>query len=111
MGGASRFSFIAHPIFHDKATGLPTQQRVLSPRVRLAMNSYEMLKVLRERFGIDPNDARSESWREFENVKFDFVITLCDKAREACPIWPARCCAFGSLPGHDSPGHSRQRRR
>lgn len=47
-------------------------------------------KVLRERFGIDANDARSKSWKEFENVKFDFVITVCDKARESCPVWPGQ---------------------
>src|SRR5216684_876029 len=48
------------------------------------------LKVLRERFGIDASDARSKSWQEFENVKFDFVITVRDKARETCPVWPGQ---------------------
>jgi len=23
-------------------------------------------------------------------VKFDFVITVCDKARESCPVWPGQ---------------------
>ena len=23
-------------------------------------------------------------------MKFDFVITVCDKAREACPVWPGQ---------------------
>ncbi len=53
------------------------------------VNPYT-LKVLRERFGIDASDARSKSWQEFENVKFDFVITVCDKARETCPVWPGQ---------------------
>ena len=53
------------------------------------VNPYT-LKVLRERFGIDGSDARSKSWQEFENVKFDFVITVCDKARESCPVWPGQ---------------------
>ena len=48
------------------------------------VNPYT-LNVLQKRFGIDANDARSKSWEEFENVKFDFVITVCDKARETCP--------------------------
>src|SRR6266849_6124498 len=48
------------------------------------------LEVRRERFGIDASDARSKSWQEFENVKFDFVITVCDKARETCPVWPGQ---------------------
>jgi arsenate reductase (thioredoxin) len=48
------------------------------------------VKVLRERFGIDASDARSKSWNEFRNVTFDFVITVCDNARETCPIWPGQ---------------------
>src|SRR5262249_45831954 len=53
------------------------------------VNPYT-LKVLRERFGIDAGDARSKSWHEFEQMKFDFVITVCDKARESCPVWPGQ---------------------
>ncbi|RPH67269.1 MAG: arsenate reductase ArsC [Myxococcaceae bacterium] len=48
------------------------------------------LKVLRERFNIEASDARSKSWDEFRDVRFDFVITVCDNARETCPIWPGQ---------------------
>jgi arsenate reductase (thioredoxin) len=48
------------------------------------------LKVLRERFHIDASEARSKSWEEFKGVNFDFVITVCDNARENCPIWPGQ---------------------
>ena len=47
-------------------------------------------KVLRERFGIDASDARSKSWAELEGVQFDLVVTVCDNARESCPIWPGK---------------------
>ncbi|MFP2956502.1 arsenate reductase ArsC [Myxococcus sp. 1LA] len=46
------------------------------------------LRLLRERFRIPAADARSKSWEEFRDVRFDFVITLCEKARESCPVWP-----------------------
>jgi arsenate reductase len=48
------------------------------------------IQTLKESFGIDPTEARSKSWEEFKNVEFDFVITVCDKARESCPVWPGR---------------------
>ncbi len=48
------------------------------------------LRVLREQFQIDPAGARSKSWDEYKDVRFDFVITLCDNARESCPIWPGQ---------------------
>jgi arsenate reductase (thioredoxin) len=48
------------------------------------------LKVLSENLKIDASDARSKSWDEFKYQELDFVITLCDKARETCPIWPGQ---------------------
>ncbi len=48
------------------------------------------LWVLREHYGIDASDARSKSWDEFQGVEFDFVITVCDHAKESCPIFPGR---------------------
>ena len=49
-------------------------------------------KVLRERLKIDASDARSKSWEEFMDagVEFDFVITVCDHAKESCPVWPGQ---------------------
>ena len=46
--------------------------------------------VLREKYDLDAGAARSKSWDEFKGVKFDFVITVCDHAREACPVWPGQ---------------------
>jgi arsenate reductase (thioredoxin) len=48
------------------------------------------VQVLREKYDLDASAARSKSWDEFRGEKFDFVITVCDSAKEACPIWPGQ---------------------
>lgn len=48
------------------------------------------LRVLREVYGINAVDARSKSWEKFRDVQFDHVITVCDNARQSCPIWPGK---------------------
>lgn len=46
------------------------------------------LWVLKDKYDIDASGARSKSWDEYRDVKFDFVITVCDHAKETCPVWP-----------------------
>jgi arsenate reductase (thioredoxin) len=53
------------------------------------VNSYT-IEVLSRHFNIDATQARSKSWEEYRDVKFDFVVTVCDKAKESCPIWPGQ---------------------
>lgn len=38
--------------------------------------------------GIDISAHRSKSVDEFKAADFDFVVTVCDGAKEACPIMP-----------------------
>src|SRR4029078_2970030 len=45
------------------------------------------IQVLKDFYNINASDARSKSWEEFNNVEFDFVVAVCDNARESCPVW------------------------
>ena len=45
--------------------------------------SIETLK----RNGIDSGNHRSKSWDEFKDQQFDLVITVCDAASQACPVF------------------------
>ncbi len=38
--------------------------------------------------GIDASAARSKSVTEFLGQSFDYVVTVCDRARESCPVFP-----------------------
>ena len=54
--------------------------------------------------GIDASSARSKSVHEFIGQPFDYVITVCDQAREACPVFPG---AETSLHwGYDDPAQA-----
>ena len=47
----------------------------------------ETVAVMRE-IGIDVSGQRSKSVDEFAGQEFDYVITVCDTARESCPVFP-----------------------
>ena len=51
------------------------------------------LRVLAEA-GIDGSWARSKSVSEFAGQAFDYVITVCDQARQACPVFPGGGASF-----------------
>jgi arsenate reductase len=50
------------------------------------VNPYA-LRVLADA-GIDATAARSKSVTEFAGQSFDYVITVCDNARQTCPVFP-----------------------
>ena len=47
------------------------------------------VEVLKE-IGIDISDNRSKSIKEFQGSQFDYVITVCDNAKETCPFFPGK---------------------
>ena len=55
-----------------------TQPTQVNPRAIKAMNEL----------GIDILNHKSQSVENFLDQEFDYVITVCDAARETCPVFP-----------------------
>jgi arsenate reductase (thioredoxin) len=48
----------------------------------------EAIEAMKE-LGVDISEHRSKSVEEFVGQPFDYVITVCDNAKESCPFFPA----------------------
>jgi ArsR family transcriptional regulator, arsenate/arsenite/antimonite-responsive transcriptional repressor / arsenate reductase (thioredoxin) len=55
------------------------------PKPRLHPNA---VRVLRDEFGIDVTGQHPRHLDTLAGRRFDYVISLCDRAREACPEFP-----------------------
>jgi arsenate reductase len=44
--------------------------------------------------GIDISHHTSNNVDEYKNIDFDFVITVCDNAKENCPYFPSKAKKF-----------------
>lgn len=53
-----------------------------------SVNPYAV-EVMKE-LGIDLSTHRSKSIEEFRGIMFDYVVTVCDHAKEACPFFPGK---------------------
>lgn len=49
----------------------------------------EAIAAMKE-IGIDISDHRSKSVNEFSGQSFDYVVTVCDNARDNCPVFPGK---------------------
>jgi arsenate reductase (thioredoxin) len=49
----------------------------------------QAIEAMRE-IGIDISGHRSKSVDEFAGQEFDYVITVCDNARQRCPVFPGK---------------------
>jgi arsenate reductase (thioredoxin) len=52
------------------------------------VNPY-VVKVMAE-VGLDISKNRSKSIEEFREQQFDYVVTVCDSAKETCPFFPGK---------------------
>lgn len=62
---------------------------VFSAGTKPSLVRPEAIAVMSE-LGIDLSGHRSKSVDEFAGQEFDYVITVCDNAAEACPVFPGK---------------------
>jgi arsenate reductase len=62
---------------------------VYSAGTKPSLVRSEAIEVMQE-LGIDISGQRSKSVDEFSGQEFDYVITVCDNARESCPVFPGK---------------------
>jgi len=56
----------------------------VKPEGRVNPNAVKVMNEL----GIDISSGKPEDVNEFINDLFDYVITVCDNAKETCPVFP-----------------------
>ena len=82
-GNSARSQMAEGLLRHDGGEGFEVESAGVSPsRVR-----DEAVEAMRE-VGIDISGHRSKSADEFTGQEFDYIITVCDHARETCPVFP-----------------------
>jgi arsenate reductase len=84
--GNSARSQMAEGLFRNEGGD---RYEVFSAGTRPSTVRPEAIAVLAE-IGIDISDHRSKSVDEFVGQPLDLVITVCDNAKESCPVLPGR---------------------
>jgi arsenate reductase (thioredoxin) len=84
--GNSARSQMAEGLFRHEAGD---QFEVFSAGTKPSIVRPEAIAVMNE-IGIDISGHRSKSVDEFTRQELDYVITVCDNAKESCPVFPAK---------------------
>ena len=82
-GNSARSQMAEGLLRHDGGARFEVESAGVSPTGVRA----EAVAAMRE-LGIDIAGQRSKSVEEFVGQSFDYVITVCDNAREQCPVFP-----------------------
>ena len=84
-GNSARSQMAEGLLRHDAANAY----EVFSAGTKPTHVQPEAITVMQE-VGIDISSHRSKSVDELAGRDFDYVITVCDNAKESCPIFPAK---------------------
>jgi arsenate reductase len=82
IGNSARSQMAEGLLRHDAGERFEVESAGIKP----SSVRPEAIAVMHEA-GIDISGNRSKSVEEFDGQKFDYVITVCDSARESCPVF------------------------
>lgn len=82
---------------------------VSSAGIRPTEVRAEAVEVMAE-IGVDISQQYSKNVSDFEGERFDYVLTVCDQARETCPVWPGARQVHWSIPDPAAMGQNREQR-
>jgi arsenate reductase len=83
--GNSARSQMGEGLFRTEGGG---RFEVFSAGIKPTSVRPEAIAVMKE-IGIDISAQRSKSVDEFSGQSIDYVVTVCDNARDNCPLFPA----------------------
>ena len=84
-GNSARSQMAEGLLRHDGGTGFEVESAGTKPST-VRPEAIEAMKEL----GIDISSHRSKSVDEFAGQEFDYVVTVCDNAKESCPVFPGK---------------------
>src|SRR5919107_5772243 len=84
-GNSARSQMAEGLLRHDGGDRFEVESAGVNP----SLVRPEAVEAMRE-VGIDISHQRSKSAGEFVGQEFDYIITVCDNARETCPVFPGR---------------------
>lgn len=71
---------------HFGELGVKAYSSGVSPSGQVNLNALKAL----ENEGISTSGLRSKSLAALEHIDFDLVVTVCDHAKETCPMFPKK---------------------
>ena len=74
---------MAEGILKSLDNGLDVYSAGTKPEKQVNPNAVEVMKEI----GIDISTNRAKNVDEFLDKSFDYVITVCDNAKESCPVF------------------------
>ena len=82
-GNSARSQMAEGLLRHDAGDRFEVESAGTKPsRVR-----PEAIAAMKE-LGIDISNHKSKSVEEFTSREFDYILTVCDHAKESCPVFP-----------------------